>query len=241
VNSLEGRFTALFRRINFFRDQPAVEWLTQTVTDGGYGLVVVDHLRLISGGADGNSTDMGVVVDNVKGLVDATLGGSVLLIAHTDKADNDTRGFSGIEDDSDTVWHAKRSGDDDDAGGLQGVRLKNTKMKDGEEHPDLELEPESVELGTHPETGLPITSLVLKPADPFAPLDRAQGRDRVLELIRRDYSVIGASQADIREALKLAKGTCSRYVNSLLSDGLLVQHGQKYVPSPGAPAGELTA
>lgn len=242
VDSLEGKFTALFRRINFYRDQPSVEWLTQKVQEGGYGLVVVDHLRLISGGADGNSTDMGVVVDGLKGLVDATLGGSVLLIAHTDKSDHDTRGFSGIEDDSDTVWHAKRTGDDDpDAGGLQGVRLKNTKMKDGEEHPEVELDPETVELGTHPETGLPITSLVLRPSDPFGTAEKITGPERVMELIRRDYSMIGASQADIREALKMAKGTCSRYVNHLVDTGALVRVGQKFLPAPDASAGELTA
>lgn len=240
VDRLEGKFTALFRRINFFRDQPSVDWLAQKVTDGGYGLVVIDHLRLISGGADGNSSDMGVVVDNIKTLVEATLGGSVLLISHTDKADNDTRGFSGIEDDSDTVWHAKRTGEEDDAGALQGVRLKNTKQKDGEEHPEIELEPETVELGEHPETGLPITSLVLKPTDPFAPAEQS-GPDRVLALIRRDYSAIGASQADIREALKMAKGTCNRYVNQLVESGALVRHGQKYLPAPGGTAGELTA
>ncbi|MEV0151557.1 MULTISPECIES: AAA family ATPase [unclassified Nonomuraea] len=240
VTSLEGKFTALFRRVNFFRDQPSVEWLVQTVTEGGYGLVVLDHLRLISGGADGNGSDMGVVVDNVKSLVDATLGGSVLLISHTDKADNDTRGYSGIEDDSDTVWHAKRTGDEEDAGGMAGVRLKNTKQKDGEEHPDLELEPETVELGTHPDTGLPITSLVLKPADPFAPIAPA-GAERVLELVLQDFSAIGASQADIRDALKLPKATCNRYVNQLVETGRLIRQGQKYWPAPGATAGELTA
>lgn len=238
VESLDGRFKALFKRINFFRDQPSVEWLIQTVTDGGYGLVVLDHLRLISGGADGNSSDMGVVVDNVKALVDATLGGSVLLIAHTDKADNDTRGFSGIEDDSDTVWHAKRADEED--GGT--VTIKNTKQKDGEEHAPVELEPVTVELGTHPETGLPITSLVLKPADPFGPVG-ASGPDRVLALLRRDYSAIGASQTDIREALGMSKATVSRHVNALMQSGAVFRKGNQYWPTPvpGSTAGELTA
>lgn len=239
LKSLDGRFTALFRRINFFRDQPSVEWLTETVREGGYGLVVIDHLRLISGGADGNGSDMGTVVDGIKNLVDATTGGSVLLIAHTNKDDVDTRGFSGIEDDSDTVWHAKRADEGADAGGA-GVHLTNTKMKDGEEHPGLDMEPVSVELGTHPATGLPITSLVLRSVDPFSAASQNQTQERILGLIRRDYSAIGISQADLREVLPgLSRSSCSRHINALVESGVLVKSGQKYLLAVAPQRAEL--
>ena len=232
VDTLDGNFTALFRRINFFADPAGVDWLCQTVRDGGYGLVVIDHLRLISGGADGNSSDMGVVVDRIKDLVEATVGGSVLVIAHTDKTDTDTRGYSGIEDDADTIWHAKRVTDDDDR--LIGVQLTNTKAKDSAEHTGLILAPRVVELGTSA-VGEPITSLVLEPSDP---LGGAQGsrEEQILALIRTSYSAIGVTQSEIRDVLGLPKSTCSRMINALVERGLLEVRGRRYFLGPAASA-----
>lgn len=88
-----------------------------------YGLVVLDTLRRVSGRADGNSSEMGAVVDNIDALRRATDNGSVLTLAHTQKTDGDARGFSGIEDDADIVWHAKRSDN--------LLELTNRKMKNG--------------------------------------------------------------------------------------------------------------
>jgi hypothetical protein len=67
---------------------------------------------------------MGVVVDNLDRVKRLTADGTVLAVAHTGKGDNDTRGFSSIEDDADIVWSVKREGD------LKEVRLTCVKMKD---------------------------------------------------------------------------------------------------------------
>lgn len=108
----EGMFESLPRAVNMFR--PAAEAdradLVEHVAAGGYGLVVVDTLRRVSGGADGNGSDMGVVVDNLDRVRLATAGGCLLVLAHTGKDDKDARGFSGIEDDADVVWHTTRNG-----------------------------------------------------------------------------------------------------------------------------------
>jgi hypothetical protein len=109
--------------LSMFKPGSAFDHLLDVVQQGGYGLVIIDTLRRVAGSADGNSSEMGAVVDNIDRLKQATDNGSVLVVAHTDKGDNDSRGYSGIEDDADVVWHAKR----DD----MNLHLENTKMKDG--------------------------------------------------------------------------------------------------------------
>ena len=101
----------------------AFQHLLAHVEEGKYGLVIVDTLRRVSGSADGNGSEMGAVIDNVDQIKRATADGTVIVVAHTDKGDNDSRGYSGIEDDADFVWHAKRSD--------SSLALKAAKMKDG--------------------------------------------------------------------------------------------------------------
>jgi hypothetical protein len=120
-------FTLRQSAVNLFRGGPALADLLARLEDGEYVLSVHDTLRRSSGGAEGNGSDMGVVVDNIERVKRATADGSVLVPAHTDKGDNDTRGFSGIEDDADIVWQAKRDRDRDPL----AVNLECVKMKDG--------------------------------------------------------------------------------------------------------------
>lgn len=119
------RFTLRQSSVNMRKEGPEFDDLLHRITEGGYGLVIVDTLRRASGGADENTSEMGTIVDNLERVKRATNNGSVLAIAHTGKADEDTRGFSGIEDDADIVWHAKRDAETD------AFTLSNKKMKDG--------------------------------------------------------------------------------------------------------------
>ncbi|GEP40603.1 hypothetical protein NPS01_42660 [Nocardioides psychrotolerans] len=109
--------------LDLHRPGPAFDDLLDVVRRGQYGLVVIDTLRRVSGNADGNSSEMGVVVDNLDRIRQETTDGTVLAVAHTDKGDNDARGYSGIEDDADVVWSVKR----DD----MYLALELAKMKDG--------------------------------------------------------------------------------------------------------------
>jgi hypothetical protein len=117
--------------LNMHKPGPAFDHLLDHIVEGGYGLVVIDTLRRVSGSAEGNGSDMGAVVDNIDRIKQATADGTVLVVAHTQKDDGDTRGYSGIEDDADFVWHAKRSED--------FLTLENTKQKDGPEHSPIYL------------------------------------------------------------------------------------------------------
>jgi hypothetical protein len=156
--------------VNLHRGGQPLERLLAHVRDGDYALVIIDTLRRASGGADGNGSDMGVVVDNIDLIKQATADGSVLVIAHTNKGDNDTRGFSGIEDDADIVWSAdKREG--------RVLKLRLTKMKDGPDGTTFTLTPESVLdslVLSRPESGAgrldsdrPILTLLEKQAVPM--------------------------------------------------------------------------
>ena len=102
-------FTVRTAALNMHHPGPAFDHLLEHVTAGGYGLVIVDTLRRVSGAADGNSCEMGArrsttSTESSRPPTD----GTVLAVAHTDKGDNDSRGYSGIEDDADVVWAAKR-------------------------------------------------------------------------------------------------------------------------------------
>lgn len=129
-----GAFTVLPRGLNLHSgvELPA---LLDVIRKRRVGLVVVDTLRRVSGAADGNGSDMGAVVDNLDEIRRATADGSVLVVAHTGKSDSDTRGFSGVEDDADTVWHAARDRDD------QTVALTLVKAKDGPDGARVTLRP----------------------------------------------------------------------------------------------------
>jgi hypothetical protein len=118
-NMLTTRRTAL----NLHQPGPAFDHLLDHIRARGYGLVIIDTLRRVSGAADGNGSEMGLVIDNLDLIKQATDNGTVLTVAHTDKGDHDTRGYSGIEDDADFVWAAKRD--------QEFLTLELTKMKDG--------------------------------------------------------------------------------------------------------------
>lgn len=94
-------------------------------------LVVFDTLQRCAQGADQNSAaDMAIVTASLDEVKHAT-GGVVIVIAHTDKGDNDARGSSSIEDDADFVIHLK------DRDGVVEARV--TKQKDGESGSTLRL------------------------------------------------------------------------------------------------------
>lgn len=54
--------------LNLHTPGPAFDHLLQVTRAGGYGLVIIDTLRRVSGSADANSSEMGAVVDNIDRL-----------------------------------------------------------------------------------------------------------------------------------------------------------------------------
>ena len=215
------------KAVNLFRGGAALEDLVYRVEDGEYGLVVLDTLRRVSGGADGNGSDMGIVVDNIARIREATSDGTVLTIAHTGKIDEDVRGFSGIEDDADGVWSCKR----DEEGGNQ-VALKCTKAKDGPDGHALSLHARIVQYGVG--EGLkPLSSLVLGLAASTTKVTMPESvqQQKVLVELRRLGSV-GSGVKDLADDLGMRKQSVAYALSRLVSDGTVCKVGLRYLAVP---------
>ncbi len=221
-----GAFVTLPRVPNLFRGHELVI-LLELIRSEGFGLVVVDTLRRASTGADANGSDMAGVVDALEEIKRATADGAVLVLAHTDKADNDSRGFSGIEDDADTVWHARR---DQDAGTLQ---LVNRKMRAGPSGARITFAVRQVG-----------ASVVLDQLSESGPAHRPTGprlspsARKVLDVLRRPGYEDGATAADVMTTAQVTKQRLAEAVTELMSAGLVTRTGARgqYVyranPSP---------
>jgi hypothetical protein len=196
---------------NLYRGGPDIDDLIERVRDNGYGLVVLDTLRRVSGGADGNSSDMGVVVDTIDRIRQATDHGTALVISHTAKDDGDTRGFSGIEDDADIVWHSKRG----DPGRLT---LTNGKMKDATDGATIDLQ-----------TRVIGESLIIESADPAA-TDRPGEGDpaaSVLSVIRATFAETGATIAELKATTGIPQTSLYRARGELIKAGQVVIRGAR--------------
>lgn len=192
-------FHLMTKAVNLFNGPRIDDFVDLVDRRSDVGLVVLDTLRKVSGGAQENTSDMGVVVDNILRVRDATHGGSVLVLAHTDKHDNDARGYSGVEDDSDIVWHSKVTGPK--AEGIGPVKLVNRKMKNGPEHPDILMTPQVV-VGASGEK-----SLVMITADPFDSAAELPSNDAdILAVIKELFPDDGATTAQILRMVKARRG-----------------------------------
>lgn len=207
--------------VNLYRGGPEFDHLLAYVRDGDVGLVVLDTLRRMSGGAEGNGSDMGTVVDNIERLKRETAEGSVLTITHTDKGDNDSRGFSGIEDDADLVWSAKRENNTNE------VALTCEKMKDGPDGHrfELRLRPEG-------------ESLVVESADPSTRSalfsEFAQSDQLMMAAMQESFAITGATISQLIVTTGLSQASAYRSRGRLLSSGRLQLRASKvYLPAAG--------
>ena len=127
----EGRFMLRREIPNLFTGGAAYDSLLKVVADIKPRLIIIDTLQKASAGAEANSaSDMAIVHGRLAELKSATDGGSVMVIAHTDKSDTTTRGSSAIEDDADFVLHVE--------GRDKVRRMSVEKMRDGAPGPDYE-------------------------------------------------------------------------------------------------------
>ena len=205
-----GWFTVRRSAVNLYRpDNGALSELLARIESNQYGLVVIDTLRRASGGADGNGTDMGVVVDNIERIKRATGDGTALAVAHTDKGDNDARGYSGIEDDADIVWHAKVSDGH--------LTLKNTKQKDQAEHDEMLL------------CATPVRDSLVIEADRFSyDAPNTNSEAKILTALRGPFATEPATKTELMEVTELAKSTFYLARGRLLDSGQIEKVGSKY-------------
>jgi AAA domain len=171
---------------------------------GEHAIVGIDTLARSIVGADENSAkDMGVAVDSLYRLRDATGDGTVVVAHHTPKGNGTTgRGSSAFEFGIDTIYLAD--------GNAEGVTLTRTKRKDG---------PQTDVLNGH----LQVVGLSGFFADKTAELSNAA--DALLSAFMSAFSATG-TKAELRHTVPdMPPATFHRSLNSLIKLGILRNAG----------------
>lgn len=181
-------------------------------------IIVLDTLALSAGGADQQSnSEMGLVHERAKGLADAS-GGVVIIIAHTDKGDNDARGASAIEDNADFVIHCDRKENDH-------VEVTVAKRKDAEDNWRFHLGVNIVDLGFGE------SSLILEDftgelpgkTDPELAMLDTIIKDAENLVMRSKHNKIDAITLAAHIDSRMSPKTVSRRLDQLVGEGLLVR------------------
>jgi hypothetical protein len=170
----------------------------------GRTLVVIDTLARCLVGADENSArDMGIAVDALYRLRDATRGGTVAVAHHTGKDRSTIRGSSALEAGVDTVYTTE--------GDSRLMKLSRTKRKDGPKDDQLQ-----VRLNPVLESGVIVSAIATD----------MNGRARdLMSVFVSAFSATGATKAELRTAADMPPATFNRSLNELVNAGALVNHG----------------
>lgn len=184
----------------------AVKQLAALVSDEGIGFVVVDTLAKCAVGLDENSSrDMGLVVDSLYRLKDATAGGVVAIVHHTGKDKTTIRGSSALEAGVDTVYLAE--------GDSKLVKLTRTKRKDGPCDDVLRVR---LETDKSMKSGFLVST---------RDVDMTGSEDTLMSAFMSTFSATGATKAELRDAAGMPSGSFHRALNRLISKGFLVNQG----------------
>ncbi len=199
--------------------------LIDIVSEGEFGLVIIDTLRRVSGRAKGNdNTEMGIVIDNIERVKRSTAdNGSVLVIAHTGKTDgSDTRGASCIEDDADIVWYSERGQDNFFA-------LRSGKMKDSEDGQELSMYAKWMGQSL---VAIPDPQDEDKPSPLFG-----GGSGKLMELIDETFGDRTFSKSDLMKACEsvMPPRLVYRGLTELVRRGTLRQSGTDQRPTYNVP------
>jgi hypothetical protein len=200
------RLTVLPAPVNLL-DAAAVDELCGLVA--GHALVVVDTLaRCMVGGDENSAKDMGMAVDSLYRLREATGDGTVVVVHHTGKDKTTTRGSSALEAGVDTVYMTE--------GDARLMKLTRTKRKEGPREDTLQLKLSPV-----------LDSAVVASA---LGVDMAPSAEQLMSVFMSGFHSTGASKAELRAVAGMASATFHRALNVLLKAGLLVNTGTDQRP-----------
>jgi hypothetical protein len=175
----------------------------------GMALIVIDTVNRCAVTGDENSArDMGLFVDALYRIREATTDGTVLPVHHTGKDKTTIRGSSALEAGVDTVYQTE--------GDHEGITLKRTKRKDGPPDDTHQLRLELVL-----DSGVVSQNRVgLAPS----------GND-LLSRFQSHFSSTGATRTQLREVVDdMPKTTFYRSLNALVTGGALRNEGTERRP-----------
>ena len=229
------------------------------------GLIVIDHLRRLAGGAEGNdNTAMGLAMEKCDVLARES-GAAVLVLAHTNKAANDrgagkanVRGAGAITDEARCVWEMRR--DEEHEGLLTLVRTKANfaatmtnplafrLVETGNDAACLESADLPADLQRQPSPGTLAKAVAHWMADnsviqvSVGSPQNSGGGKRMMQDLQQHWPAL--RWATVMQALKLARGKGLVRVRSIEGQQgrsrdiweSLAQPGQPWGPEPDEPA-----
>ena len=182
-----------------------VDELAGFLRAGGYSFIALDTLaRCMVGGDENSARDMGIVVDSLDRIRDATgVHGCVVAAHHTPRSDNGRpRGSSALDSGVDTIYMSE--------GDSSLVRLNREKRKDGPVDDTLNV------------------CLQLSGASGYLADTRpslTNSADKLMSVFLSAFSETGASKSELRAVADMAPATFARSLNSLVNLGLLRNEG----------------
>lgn len=202
---VDEKFFVLTRPVNLLSPMEVAE-LREQMEVRGIRHVFVDTLARCLIGADENSAkDMGLAVDALYEIREATGdGGTVTAIHHTGKDKTTVRGSSALEAGVDTVYQT--------TGDARLIQLQRTKRKDGPVEDTLRL------------TLNPVLDSVVVSAVSATGLSNSQ--DLIVRVLVSHFSDVGpVSATTLRDVCELPKATFYEALNSLASRGVIAIDG----------------
>lgn len=208
-------------------------------------LIVLDTQARITVGLEENSAkDMGVLIDAIRRLKAAT-GACVLVVHHTGRDGGDARGSSALDGAQDTEIRVERPTKKSERAMLT-ASITTDKQKDGSESEGFEVQLEVVDLGCDPVNGRLLTSLALKPANPFDQPVAWPEPDHVANLVPNQQDLlealrehadheVGALASELRAWVKerhgrdIPKGSTGTALTALCRNNHMVRKGMRYV------------
>ncbi len=170
----------------------------------GRSLVVVDTLARCLVGADENSAkDMGIAVDALYRLRDATNGGAVVVAHHTGKDRATIRGSSALEAGVDTVYTTE--------GDARLIKMTRTKRKDGPREDTLQLR-----LSPVLDSGVVVSA---------RDADMKPNARELMSVFMSAFGSTGATKSDLRNVADMPPASFHRSLNELVNAGTLVNEG----------------
>jgi hypothetical protein len=210
-------------------------------------MIVLDTQARITVGMEENSfKEMSVFVDAVGKLRDAT-GACVVVIHHTNADGSKARGSTALIGAMDTQILVERPTNREERLNLT-ARIFPGKQKDMAEDNSFEIQMEKVDLGIDPETQRPLSSLAIRPYDPFWEPPAKPEPEHVAKLVPNQAYILealrehannenGATAAELRvfilerHGYKMARGSCGTALDALMKNNLVTRIGQRYVLS----------
>lgn len=207
-------------------------------------MIVVDTQARVTAGLEENSAkEMGLFVRAVGALKTAT-GACVLVVHHTGKAGVVGRGSSALYAAADTEIRIERPARREERLALTAT-IHASKQKDMEENPGMDIQMEKVELGVDATTGRTLSSLALKPWDPFVAAPAQPAPDHVINLLPHQANLLdalrqhanheyGATQAELLVWLKergivIPRSSASTAMTELVDGNLVVREGRRFI------------